>query len=203
VVAYAFQIAGDDQSVERLRRKFGLLLDERAERIKRCIIHLVDLIVESQNRFGQFGVAFDEGLEGFANHCGRERGQLWNVDGKIDVGEGSHLSNAHGDVDRLVAYALQIGVDPDHGEDEAKVDGHWLFHGQEVERHLIDLTFEAVDGGLSPKDKLADGKIARAISFDGTLNCLFGHARHHEQLFFQVVEALMKFDPHQPNLPVM
>ena len=33
-----------------------------------------------------------------------------------------------------------------------------------------------------------------AIGFDGALDGLLGHACHDEQLLFQIIEVLMKFD---------
>ncbi len=65
--------------------------------------------------------------------------------------------HADGDVDGLVADALEVGVDADDREDEAQVDGHGLLHGEQVEGHLVDLALEAVDGGLGAEDELADG----------------------------------------------
>ncbi len=132
-----------------------------------------------------------------------ERGQLGDVDGEVDVGEGSHLADADGDVDGLVAYALEVGVDADDGEDEAEVDGHGLLHGEEVEGHLVDLALEAVDGGLGVEDELADAEVAGAVGLDGALDGLFGHAGHDEEVLFELVEALLELDAHQPNLPVM
>ncbi len=203
VVADALQIARDDERVERLRSQLGLFLDERAERVEGGVVHLVDLIVEQEDGLGEFGVGFDEGLQRFAHHRRGERGELGDVDGKIDVGEGAHLADADGDVDGLVADALEIGVDADDREDEAKVDGHGLLHGEEVERHLVDLALEAVDRRLGAEDELADAEVAGAVGLDGALDGLLGHAGHDEQLFLEVVEILMKFDAHQPNLPVM
>ena len=47
---------------------------------------------------------------------------------------------------RLVADALQVAVDLDHGEDEAQIDGHGLFLGQQLVGHLVQFTLGGVDG---------------------------------------------------------
>ena len=203
VVADAFQIARDDERVERLRGQFGFFLDEGAERVEGRIVHLIDLVVEGEDGVGEVCVGLDEGLHGLAHHRGRERGELGDVDGKIDVGEGTHLTNADGDVDGLISDALKIGIDADDGEDEPEVDGHGLLHGEEVESHLVDLALEAVDGRLGAQDELADGEVTGPVGLDGALDGLFGHAGHDEQFFLEVVEALVEFYAHQPNLPVM
>ena len=203
VVADALEVAGDDEGVEGLRGELGFLLDERAEGVEGCVVHLIDLVIEQEDRVRELGVGFDEGVEGFANHSGGKRRELGDIDGQVDVGKGPHLADADGDVDGLIANALEVGVDADDGEDEAEVNGHGLLHGEEIEGHLVDLALEAVDGGLGAEDELADGEVAGAIGLDRTLDGLLGHASHDEQFFLEVVEVLVKFDAHQPNLPVM
>ena len=203
VVADALQVAGDDEGVEGLRGLVWLLFDEGAECVEGCIVHLIHLVVEMEDRLSEFGVGFDEGLERLAHHCGGQGGKLGDVDGQLDVSEGPHLADADGDVDGLVAYALEIGVDANDGEDEAQVDGHGLLHREEVEGHLVDLALKTVDGWFGAEDKLADGEVAGPVCLDGALDGLFCHTGHDEELLFEVVEILMEFDPHQPNLPVM
>jgi uncharacterized protein (DUF2342 family) len=53
--------------------------------------------------------------------------------------------------------------------------------------------------------QFADREVAHAVGLDGALDRLLRHARHHQQPFLQIVEALLKLDArrHQPNLPVM
>ena len=133
----------------------------------------------------------------------RQGGEFGDVDGEIDIREGAHLAHANGDVDGLVTDALKVGVDADDREDEAEIDGHRLFHGEEVEGHLIDLALETVDGRLGAENELADAEFAGAVGLDGALDRLLGHTGHDEQFFLEIVEVLVKFDPHQPNLPVM
>ena len=74
VVADALEIAGDDQGVEGLGGELGFFLDEGGERVEGSVVHVVDLIVEFEDGAGEVGIAFDEGLEGFADHGGGERG---------------------------------------------------------------------------------------------------------------------------------
>jgi hypothetical protein len=83
---------------------------------------------------------------------------------------------AHAVADALgrVAHALQIGVDLDDAEDEAQVDGHGLLHGQQVERGLVDVALQAVDGDLAAADQVADGQVAHAVGLNGALDGLLG-----------------------------
>jgi hypothetical protein len=203
VIAYALEVAGDDECVERLRCQLRLFLDEGAECVEGSIVHLVNLIVEQKDGLCEFGIGFDEGLKGFADHRGGERCKLRNVDRKVDIGEGTHFADANCNVDGLVAYALEVSVDADDRETKAQVDGHGLLHGEKVEGQLVYLALETVDGWLGAEDQFADAEVACAVSLDGALNGLLGHACHDEKTLFEIVEALMKFDAHQPNLPVM
>ena len=204
VVADALEVAGDDEGVEGLGGEVGAFLDEVGEGVEGGIVHLVDLVVEGEDGAGEVGVGLDEGLEGFADHGGGERGEARDVDGEVDVGEGAHLLDAHGDVDGLVADAFEVGVDADNGEDEAEVDSHGLLHGEEVEGHLVDLALEPVDGGLGAEDEFAEVEVAGGVGLDGALDGLFGHAGHNEEALLEVIEALVELDAHfQPNLPVM
>jgi hypothetical protein len=103
----------------------------------------------------------------------------------------------------LVTHALEICVDLDDRQDEAQVDRHRLFHSKQIERHLIDLALEAVDRNLAADHQVAKGKVAYAVSLDGSLDRLLRHACHDQKPLFQVVEFPMKSNPHHPNLPVM
>ena len=71
-----------------------------------------------------------------------------------------------------------------------------LFHGKQVERHLIDLPLEAVDGLFSVVDQVADADVARPVGLDRALDGLLGHARHDQQPLLQIVKALLKAEPH-------
>ena len=73
---------------------------------------------------------------------------------------GAEVLHAIGNVDRLVAHALEVSVDADHSEDKAQIDGHGLFHRQQIERELIDLVLHAVDRRLRERDQLAEIHVA-------------------------------------------
>jgi hypothetical protein len=100
-----------------------------------------------------------------------------------------------------VRYALQVGVDLEHGDDEAKVDGHGLLHGEQVKRQFIDAALECVDIFFAREDLLAQGGVSTKIGAGGHFHCAFGHSTHLEQLLFKFVEPLLEFCSH-PNLPV-
>ena len=52
---------------------------------------------------------------------------------------------ALGDVDGMVADALEVVVDLQGPDEEAQVDGHGLLEGQQGDRRVFDLQLQAVD----------------------------------------------------------
>ena len=199
VVANPFQVARDDERIERLGSKFRLLFDEVTQRAKGIAIHIIDLVVEHENGLRHLCIAFDEGLQGFADHRSGEEGKAWNVDGKIDVCLAAKIEDAASNVDGLVAHSLEVDIDTNDREDEAQVDGHWLFHSEQVESELIDLAFHAIDCRLRHSHQFAEAFVARGVRLCGALDGLLYEPGHHEQALFQFVEALLKFDPYHPT----
>ena len=127
----------------------------------------------------------------------------WDVDRQCDLGLADQIEHPLRDVDRLVAYALQVGIDLDDGHDEAQVDRHGLLHGEQIERQLIDLALGLVDGGFTGKHHLTKLGIAGAIGFGSAIDGLLGKASHAQQFVPEFVQSLLKAASHYPNLPVM
>ena len=59
--------------------------------------------------------------------------------GRSTLRQLDHVHDALGDVDCLIAYALEVGIDLGDGQDEAQIDRHGLLHGQQVEGQFVDL----------------------------------------------------------------
>ena len=203
VIGDTLEGAGDHERSQGLRGEVRLGLHNVQEREVGGFIELVDGIIHGEHGFGEMGVGFDEGLERFAHHGCGEGGHLGCVDGEISDGECFELTHAVADGGGGIADTLEVSVDLDDGEDEAEVDGHGLLHGEKVEGHLVNFTLEAVDGQFAAVDEIADGEIASAVSFDGTLNGLFGHPGHYEEFFLQVIQTALEPNSRHPNLPVM
>ena len=104
--------------------------------------------------------------------------------GKLDLRLADQVEHALRDVDCLIAYALQVGIDLEHRQDEAKVDRHGLLHGEQVERQFVDLALGFVDGGLARQHHLAELAVARAIRFGCAVDGLLRQASHAQELLF-------------------
>lgn len=194
VVGYALKRAADHESVEGLGSKVALSAHDLGKGDVRGAIHTVYRIIHAENRLGHFRVCLDKGLERTAHHVRGKRSHAGNVDGKIGDGHGLHGADSVADAFGGVAYALEVGVDLDDGEDEAEVNGHGLLHGEDVEGRLVDLAFEAVDGEFRTADEVADGEVADAIGLNGPLDGLFGEAGHDQEFFLEVVKTALEAD---------
>ncbi len=122
--------------------------------------------------------------------------------GKADLRLADQVEHALRDVDRLVADALEVGVDLEHRENEAKIDRHRLLHGEQIERQFVDLALGVVDGGFAGQHHLTELAVARTISLGRTVDGLLGQASHAQELLFEFIQSLLKAASHYPNLPV-
>ena len=105
-----------------------------------------------------------------------------DVDRQIRRRELDHIHDALGDIDGLVAHALEIRIDLGDGEDEAQIDSHGLLHGQQVKSSLVDLPLGGVDEALAFENHLATGEITVDIGLTGAIDRLFRQSTHAEQL---------------------
>ena len=107
-----------------------------------------------------------------------------------------HVHHTLGNVDRLIAHALQIRIDFSDGQDETQVDRHGLLHRKQVERSLVDFALGGVNHALAFKYHLASGKIALDVCLAGAIHRLLRESAHAEQPLPQIVEPLLKTRAH-------
>jgi hypothetical protein len=77
---------------------------------------------------------------------------------------------ALGDVDRVVADALQIVVDLERPDEKAQVDRHRLLQGEQVDRLILDLHLHPVDLFVGRDDLLGFSHVRFDQSFDRMLD---------------------------------
>ena len=123
--------------------------------------------------------------------------------GSSTLGRSDHVHDALGDVDRLVADALQVGIDLGDGENEAQIDRHGLLHGEQVEGQFVDLALGDVDLGFAFEHHVAARQVALDIGLAGAIDGLLGQSAHAQQTCPEFVQSLLKAGAHYPNLPVM
>ncbi len=160
------------------------------------VAHAVDDIVHFEDCLRKFDLPFDERLQR-APHHGADRGpHAGDVHRQIGGGKFDHVHDALGDVDRLVSYALEVGIDLGDGENEAQVDGHGLLHGEQVERRLVDFALGGIDQALAFEHHLAASKIALDIRLAGAIDGLLRESSHAKQPLPQIVQPLLKARAH-------
>ena len=120
--------------------------------------------------------------------------------GKIGGRKLDHVHHALGDVDCLIADALQIGIDLGDGKNEAQVDRHGLLHGEQIERGLVDFALGRIDQALAFEHHLAAREVALHVGLAGAIDRLLRQSSHAKQPLPQIIEPLLKARTHW-NLP--
>src|SRR5271156_3312426 len=123
VVGYALEVAGHEQRVEGLAYHLGTLVHGLHQLDEGIVAHAVDHVVHLEHGLGEFDLAFDKRLQSAAHHGTDGRSHAGDVDGQFDRRQIHHVHHPLGDVDGLVADALEVRIDLGDGEDEAQIHG--------------------------------------------------------------------------------
>jgi hypothetical protein len=197
VIGDALEIAAYDDALEGLASDGGAILNDPDELHLRDAVHAVDLIVHLTDVFSQLSITIEQRLDGRANHLTGVLTHIGDIDGEIDdlfTDEvETSVDNAHG----LIADTLEVAVDLNDSEDEAEIDGHGLFLGEQIEGHVVDFAMGGVDGSFVLAHILAELLIPLEVGVNGGGNSLLRNSGHGEQLVFQFCELLMKVDARQ------
>ncbi len=95
-----------------------------------------------------------------------------------------------------VGDALELAVDPQHREDEAKVARHRLGEREQAHALLLDLHLHAVDLGIAVADPLGLGGIALDDRADDPLDPLLDEGPHGEEIPPHAEQFGMEVDGH-------
>ncbi len=121
--------------------------------------------------------------------------------GKIHFVERQDLLGPARDAHGLIADPLQVAVDLDHGQDEAQIDGHGLFLGEQLVGHLVQLALRGVDGPLVLLHKLAQALVAPQIGFHRGLDGLLRQRGHGQKLVLEFSQLLVKVNTRHCGFP--
>jgi hypothetical protein len=102
-----------------------------------------------------------------------------------------------GDVDGLIADALEIVIDAGNSQDEAEIDGHELVQREKLNDAIVDFHLELVDGVFFLEDAIGELFIGIQNGVNGLVNGAFGEAAHPEQPFFHLVYVFFKVAFHE------
>jgi hypothetical protein len=196
MVCNSLQISSYQKSIQCLLSDLRLFVHPSHEHDKSLIAHAVDDVIHFQNGLSQLGFAFDEGFESAPHHRTHGGGHASYINGQLDGWQFDQIHDPLGDVDRLIAYALEVGIDLGHREDEAEIGCRRLLGGEDVEGHFIDLALGGVDEALVFEDELAAREIAFGVGLGGAIDRQFRKTAHAEQLLAEVLHLLLKTSAH-------
>ncbi len=86
----------------------------------------------------ELDVAADDGVEGVANHLFGEFAHAREIDVRFHTRMAEDTQGTLGDVDGLVADALEIVVDARDRQHEAEVNGHELVQREKLDDAVVD-----------------------------------------------------------------
>jgi hypothetical protein len=209
VIGDAFEIASNEKGVESLLRGLGFFVHLADKNNEGLVTHAVDDVIHLEDRLREFGLAVNKGFEGAADHGADGCRHAMDVDRHIDGGKLDEIHDALGDVDGLIADALEIGVDLGDGENEAQVDGGGLLGGKNVESEFVDFALGGIDQAFVFENELAAGEVAFVVSLAGAVDGEFRESAHAEEFLAEFFDLLLKTGARHgsenlvyPNLPV-
>jgi hypothetical protein len=200
VVADAFEIFGDQDQFEGGKDDAGIahhVGEEFAEDLIAVVIHL---IIGGQDFLGEVNVAADYSVESVADHFFGELAHAREVDVGLDARMAKDPRSGLGDVDGLVADALEVVVDAGDSEHEAEIDGHQLMKREELDDAVVNFDLQFVDGVFLIEDAPGELFISFEDGVDGLMDGTLAEAAHPEQSLFQFVQVSFEVAFHE-NFP--
>src|SRR6267154_1419113 len=142
VVADALEIFGDEDQFERGKDDAGITHHVGEQFTENLIAVAVHLIVGGKDTLRELNVAADDGVEGVANHLLGELAHARQIDVGLHARVAKDALGSLGDVDGLIADALEIVVDARDSEDEAEIDGHELVQSEKLNDAIVNFRSE-------------------------------------------------------------
>ncbi len=137
--------------------------------------------------WAKFDVAADDGVESVADHFFGDFAHARKIDVRLHARVAEDAEAALGDVDGLIADALEVVVDARDGEDEAEVGGHQLMEREELDDAVVDFELELVDLVFFVEHALGELFVGVENAVDGLVDGALGERAHPEQAFFDDV----------------
>ena len=103
-----------------------------------------------------------------------------------------------GDVDGLVADALEIVIDARDRQHEAEIDGHELVQCQKLNDAIVDFQLEFVDSVFFLEDALGELFIGFQNGVNGLVDSALREAAHPEEALFHLVQVFFEMAFHEP-----
>ena len=168
------------------------------------VFQLVDLVVAKQNLAGQGDVSANEGVKGVARHLLGYLRHFRNVDDGLEGRRFEKANRVLGNIDSLVADALEVGAHLHDRRDQSEVGRKGLLQGQHLEAAVVDLHLEEIHGGVACDDGAGEFDPTLHEGHQRLLGLGFDQRSHVQEAVFESFEVGLEVVAfHYPNLPVM
>src|SRR5256884_3934057 len=198
VVTDALEVLGDEDQFESGKDDAGITHHVGEQFTENLVAVVVHLIVGGQDALGQFHVAADHGIESIANHLFGELAHARQIDVGLHARVSEDAQGSLGDVDGLVADALEIVIDARDRQHEAEIDGHQLVQGKKLNDAIVDFQLQLVDGVFFLEDALGEPFIGFQNGVNGLVDSALREAAHPPEALFHLVQAFFKMAFHEP-----
>ena len=156
----------------------------------------VDRVVGGADAPGGVGVEIDQGVEAVAEHRLDGARHLTNLARQTAGAGGGERSRLLGDVDRQVGDALEVVVELQHPDDVAKIDGHRLVEGEDLEALLLDVDLHLVDAGVGFDDLIGHPDVGGFHRRDGLVDVLLDERAQSEDLALELFDFFFEVASH-------
>ena len=197
VVADALEVFGDEDQFERGEDDAGIAHHVGKQFAENLIAVVVHLIVGGEDFLREFDVAADDGVEGVADHFFGKLAHAREVHVGLHARVAEDAQGALGDVDGLVADALEIVVDARNGQHEAEINGHELVEREKLDDAVVNFHLKLVDGVFFVEDALGKLLVGFQDGVNGLMDGALGEAAHPEQALFQFVQIFFEVAFHE------
>ena len=155
------------------------------------VVQEVHLHIPLTHLHGELGVLVDEGVDTGAHHAQGHVGHHFDVDGDFQGRAAVELQGPLGDIDPLVADALEFSGDAHGGDGQPQIRGHRLPQRQEPEGLFLDLQLGIVQGVIGNH---VPGQVGVAVGDGGQafFHGGFGQCRHPEQILLRCSNSSSK-----------
>jgi hypothetical protein len=192
VVADAFEVFGDEDEFEGGEDDAGVAHHVGEEFAENLVAVVVDLVVHGENFLGEVDVATDDGVQGVADHFFGDFAHAREIDVRFYAGMAEDADAGLGDVDGLIADALEVVVDARDSEDEAEVGGHELMEREDLNDAVVDFELKLVDLIFFVEDALGELFVGIENAVNGLMDGALGERAHPEESFFDDVEIFFE-----------
>ena len=196
VVADALEILGDENELERGEDDGGIFHHIGKELAEELVAQAIHLIVALHDAAGEFLVAADQGVEAIAHHAFGKLAHAREIHVGLHLRMAQHAHGGLGDIDGLVADALEIAIDARDGEEKAQVGGHGLLEREEALDAFVNFNLHFIDGVFFVEDGFGEGFFGVEDGVDGLMDGALGEAAHPEKALLQFFEIVFKMAFH-------